>query len=359
MTKKTKTAEKPKAEKQAQAEVPESKGQIVHLQPIRLPYDERIQAVYGIDKAAWRVLVETTYPAAKTVEAVLMAMAYCKRRNLDIFKRPIHIVPMYSTALSRTVETIWPGISELRTTAFRTGSYAGMDAPVYGPMVTKAFDGVIKRRNESDKPVAASVTFPEWCQITVYRMLNGQRHAFVGPKVSWLETFARVSFGVEVPNSMWEKRPQGQIEKCAEAGALRRAFPEEIGNEYAAEEMDGQVIHSDGDGAKDITPARDAGPPRASETPAVAEKTAEPETEQQPEITEDEQQWLLDLEGACGGCEDLSTLAEKQQSVMATRKDKVSEAAWAKAETIVQHHVARINEGDKPEQGDLLGDPRE
>ena len=39
---------------------------------------------------------------------------------------------------------------------------------------------------------------------------------------------------------MWSNRPVGQLEKCAEAGALRRAFPEEIGNALAAEEMEGQ-----------------------------------------------------------------------------------------------------------------------
>jgi hypothetical protein len=39
---------------------------------------------------------------------------------------------------------------------------------------------------------------------------------------------------------MWSNRPVGQLEKCAEAGALRRAFPEEIGNALTAEEMEGQ-----------------------------------------------------------------------------------------------------------------------
>jgi len=44
----------------------------------------------------------------------------------------------------------------------------------------------------------------------------------------------------EVPNDMWANRPVGQLEKCAEAGGLRRAFPEEIGNALTAEEMEGQ-----------------------------------------------------------------------------------------------------------------------
>ena len=44
---------------------------------------------------------------------------------------------------------------------------------------------------------------------------------------------------------MWEKRPIGQFDKCLEA-ALRKAFPEEVGSMYAAEEMEGRVIdHSD------------------------------------------------------------------------------------------------------------------
>jgi hypothetical protein len=44
------------------------------------------------------------------------------------------------------------------------------------------------------------------------------------------------------PNEMWKKRPRGQLEKCAEAAALRAAFPEELGNDYAAEEMAGQIV---------------------------------------------------------------------------------------------------------------------
>jgi RecT family len=46
----------------------------------------------------------------------------------------------------------------------------------------------------------------------------------------------------DVPNEMWANRPVGQLEKCAEAGALRRAFPEEIGNALTAEETEGQYI---------------------------------------------------------------------------------------------------------------------
>jgi hypothetical protein len=65
-----------------------------------------------------------------------------------------------------------------------------------------------------------------------------------------METYARQGAS-ELPNSMWAKRTRGQIEKCAEAGALRKAFPEELGNEYSAEEMEGQRFWHE---MRDITP---------------------------------------------------------------------------------------------------------
>jgi hypothetical protein len=39
---------------------------------------------------------------------------------------------------------------------------------------------------------------------------------------------------------MWEKRPYGQLAKCAEAQALRKAFPEILGGMVTSEEMEGK-----------------------------------------------------------------------------------------------------------------------
>jgi hypothetical protein len=39
------------------------------------------------------------------------------------------------------------------------------------------------------------------------------------------------------PNSMWDKMPHSQLAKCAEAKALRRAFPMETGGVKIEEEM--------------------------------------------------------------------------------------------------------------------------
>jgi RecT family protein len=114
----------------------------VALKPPRLPYHEAVEERFGIDRAGWKALVEAIYPNAETADAIVMALSYCRARNLDPFKRPVHIVPMWSSVAGKMIETVWPGISELRTTAFRTGQYAGMPAPDFGPTIERTFKGV-------------------------------------------------------------------------------------------------------------------------------------------------------------------------------------------------------------------------
>lgn len=191
----------------------------------RLAYHPLVQERFGVDQAGWRALVDAIFPTATTTESVILALSYCKARRLDPFKRVVHIVPIYSKAEGRMVDTVWPGIGELRTTAFRTGDYAGKDDTVYGPDITQSLGGV-------------ELTFPEWAQVTVYRIVKGHRVAFVGPKVRWLETYATAKRDTEAPNDMWRNRPYGQLEKCAEAAALRAGFPEEIGGDYIPEEVE-------------------------------------------------------------------------------------------------------------------------
>lgn len=241
------------------AETPQSKGEIAVFSPPRLPYHKAIEERFEIDRGAWKVLVEAIFPAAKTVDAVVMALSYCKSRNLDIFKRPVHVVPMWSSNLGRMVETVWPAISELRTTAFRTGNYGGKSATEFGPTIERTFTGTIERKNGPDDVRSVTVKFPEWGQVKMTRVLNGVQCAFYSPKVYWLEAYGRIG-KTELPNDMWCKRPNGQLEKCVEAAGLRVAFPEEIGNEYAAEEMEGQHLIDPAANAKDVTP-RDNEPP--------------------------------------------------------------------------------------------------
>lgn len=195
------------------------------IQPPRLPFHPLVEERFGVDKSQWKALVEAIFPLAQSVDSVCLALSYCRARKLDPFKKNVHIVPIWDSSKNRMVDTIWPGIGELRTTAFRTGHYAGKSKTEFGPDITR-------------KVGNADITFPEWAQITVKRILpNGSIGEFEGPKVYWMETYTQAKRNDQTPNSMWMKRPRGQLEKTAEAAALRAAFPEEIGNEYTDDEM--------------------------------------------------------------------------------------------------------------------------
>lgn len=179
-----------------------------------------------VDAPLWNSLKEMFDGASD--QSIGLVLDYCKARKLDPLKKPVHIVPVWSNRRKCMVETVWPSISEIRTTAARTGLFAGQDETKFGPVL------------KQDLGNAKGFEFPEWAQVTVYRMVAGQRCAFVGPKVYFLESYATAKRDSHEPNAMWSKRTWGQLEKCAEAAALRRAFPEETG--LTADEMAGKTL---------------------------------------------------------------------------------------------------------------------
>ncbi len=217
-------------------------GDAQTLPSVRIAQPEEARTELGIDLGTWKVLTESIFPSARTAEGILLAVRYCRARKLDILRRPVHVVPMWSKTLAREVETVWPGIAEVQTTAARTGEWAGMDPPRFGPDETRTFRGRVKRE-EGWEDIQITVTFPAWCEVTVYRVVQGSRCPFT-ETVWWEETYSRLG-GVrsQMPTDMWVKRPRGQLLKCAKAASLRAAFPEEA--DYTAEEMAGKVIEAD------------------------------------------------------------------------------------------------------------------
>jgi hypothetical protein len=102
------------------------------------------------------------------------------------------------------------------------------------------FDDEVGYGDKTER-VVMDVEAPEWAQITVYRIVNGVRCSFPGPKM-----FFTASYGCrgksEIPNDKWENSPSYMLEKVAEAAALRKAFPEELAGELVAEEMEGRKV---------------------------------------------------------------------------------------------------------------------
>lgn len=175
------------------------------------------------------VLQSSLYPGA-SLPSIKLVLGYCKAAGLDPMRKPVHIVPMWDAKAQAMRDVVMPGIGLYRTDASRTGECAGVTEPEFGPDVTEAIGG-------------QTITFPLWCRVTVSRrMPTGEMSTFTAREF-WKENYA-VKGGKEksiAPNAMWTKRPYGQIAKCAEAQALRKAFPE-VGSQPTADEMEGKPL---------------------------------------------------------------------------------------------------------------------
>ena len=239
------------------------------VNPPRLPYPAEA-AQYDVDEGKWRALTDAVWPSAQSIDGVLLALSWCAWRKLDPIKKPCHIVPIWNSKLGRNVEGVWPSIAEVRITAFRTGQYAGIDEAEWGPMRKQQFKGrirIFKDGNQSFEnrvwPEDGQFEFPEWCRHTVWRIVAGEARKFVGPKVYFLAAYGAIQDS-DLPNEKWQEPGWYMLEKCSEAAALRRAFPEEMGDMVTAEEMEGrryQTAADLGDGVTVETPTKYADRP--------------------------------------------------------------------------------------------------
>lgn len=200
------------------------------------------------------VLQNSLYAGAKR-ESVELVLGYCAAKNLDPMLKPVHIVPM-SVKNAQTNEYEWrdvimPGVGSYRIQADRSGLLAGITEPEFGPDVTKTFIDKNNRQIE--------VTYPEWCKITVKKIVADRIVEFTA-REEWIENYATEKKNVEAPNSMWKKRPRGQLAKCAEAQALRKAFPD-VGQDPTSEEMEGKTF--------DVNEEPGANPQPPSQEPTV------------------------------------------------------------------------------------------
>ncbi len=183
------------------------------------------------DSNVYHALKNSVYPGAKD-ESIGMVLEYCKAKKYDPLAKAVHIVPMnVKNSQSNSYEwrdIIMPGIASYRIDADRTGLYLGITEPEYGPTIT-------------EKVGDAEISYPEWCKVTVekYNATCG-RSSFFSATEFWKENYATKGKGDATPNAMWIKRARAQLAKCAEAQALRKAFPDVLGNMLTFEEMEGK-----------------------------------------------------------------------------------------------------------------------
>jgi phage recombination protein Bet len=195
-----------------------------------------------IDQHIWSALKNSLYTGARD-ESIKMVLDYCKAAKLDPMQKPVHIVPMSvknaQTGRYEYKDVVMAGVGLYRIQAARSNQYAGVSEPEFGEDVTCNLGGV-------------EITYPKWCKVTVKKLVNNTIVEFTA-KEYWLENYAAKK-DTTTPNTMWQKRPYGQLAKCAEAQALRKAFPEIVSQHPTAEEMEGKNFNDLEIEVKNITP---------------------------------------------------------------------------------------------------------
>lgn len=146
----------------------------------------------------------------------------CQRTRLDPFSRQIYLIGRWDSRQQRKVYTPQTSIDGYRVVAHRVVAEQNVNLGYE--------DTLWCDQNGQWRDVWLSDAPPSGVKVTVVR--NGQRFPAVALFREYVQT------GKEnKPIGLWGKMPAGQLAKCAEALALRKAFPQDLAGVYTAEEM--------------------------------------------------------------------------------------------------------------------------
>ena len=184
-------------------------------------------------------IIKNTVALRATDDELKLFFYECRRRGVHPMDRLIHFIKRGQGDEAKA--TFQAGIDFLRGQAEETSEYRGQEDPEFGPLK----EGTI---------------FPEWAKATVRRRDPETGEIYCIPATAyWDEYYPGEKLGF-----MWRKMPRNQLAKCAEALALRKAFPKKIAGLYTFEEME-QADMIEGTGKKQANKPPITQPTRTSE----------------------------------------------------------------------------------------------
>ena len=146
----------------------------------------------------------------------------CQRTGLDPFARQIYMIGRYDGQTRGTKYTIQTGIDGFRLVGRRAAD-ATHHTIALSPTEWCGPDGVWRDVWLATEPPAAA-------RITLYR----DGGAF--PSIALWSEYAQTTKDGGL-TKMWRERSAGQLAKCAEALAWRKAFPQDLSGLYTSDEM--------------------------------------------------------------------------------------------------------------------------
>jgi phage recombination protein Bet len=168
-----------------------------------------IPASVGLAMSADQVdLIKRTIAKGASDDELRLFLQQCARTGLDPFARQIYWIKRGDKGSTQV------SIDGFRVVAERTGEMDGQQVHWCGPDGDWRDVWLVK-----DPPAAA--------RVLVYR--KGCTHPFPGI-ARWVE--------YQAGGGMWAKMPATMLAKCAEALALRKAFPHQLSGLYTSDEMD-------------------------------------------------------------------------------------------------------------------------